>query len=507
MNLDSLSSSLQAKIKKKPLLTILKTKDKSEIFDQYIICENIKIPQNFNGKEIWKDFLNPVFNQGNCGSCWAFASTSCLSNRFNIFAQGQINLILSPAKLVLCDFQGKLVRKKSMGKYDFPHPESELDRLDILNQNYKSHVTRGCYGNTLKDAWRFLYLFGSVSQGCIPYDFDFTHENKLKQIPSVRNYGPLASNQNDYVSYSLSEFKAGRTIPNCQSVTGPINDMCYNYYIGDYHEHNIGTPARFWRCISYYNVPGISTQNGGSPLNVQREIYLRGPVTSGFDVYPDFYQFDATKEIYKWNGIGPKVGGHAVEIVGWGNDNNVEFWWIKNSWGPKWGIQGYFKMIKGINNCGIEENVSAGIPDFFKGVQNNSELQYISKLLSGNNLQLSKRQSIDIGIILPDMKIPVTGGGIDPTNGFTRRVLGRYPGIDFSLNNLLNVSTINQINNAYQINKKKYKLQHKWKTDTKNNKKDNTNIIIVLCIISICLLFLLLYFSENKKTFKNNVKL
>jgi C1A family cysteine protease len=36
------------------------------------------------------------------------------------------------------------------------------------------------------------------------------------------------------------------------------------------------------------------------------------------------------------------VGGHAV--VGVGYDQKQGFIWVRNSWGPTWGLNGYFKM-------------------------------------------------------------------------------------------------------------------------------------------------------------------
>jgi len=44
-------------------------------------------------------------------------------------------------------------------------------------------------------------------------------------------------------------------------------------------------------------------------------------------------------------------GGHAIECVGWGHDNNGEgFWIMKNSWGCNWGDVGYFKQSWAFNS-------------------------------------------------------------------------------------------------------------------------------------------------------------
>jgi len=88
--------------------------------------------------------------------------------------------------------------------------------------------------------------------------------------------------------------------------------------------------------------------------SVQQAIMKAGPVETSFDVYDDFENYKSG--IY--HRVSSKmVGGHAVRIVGWGVDKGVDYWKIANSWNPYWGESGYFRIIRGTNECGIEDSV------------------------------------------------------------------------------------------------------------------------------------------------------
>ena len=72
---------------------------------------------------------------------------------------------------------------------------------------------------------------------------------------------------------------------------------------------------------------------------------------TGFTVYKDFMSYK--KGVYTHE-TGSVMGGHAVKILGWGHDDKsgLDYWICANSWGPKWGEDGYFRIAFG--ECGID---------------------------------------------------------------------------------------------------------------------------------------------------------
>lgn len=62
-------------------------------------------------------------------------------------------------------------------------------------------------------------------------------------------------------------------------------------------------------------------------------------------------------QLYKSGVLTGKCGtnlDHGVLAVGYGTDNGVDYWKVKNSWGPSWGESGYIRIEKSSSDlCGV----------------------------------------------------------------------------------------------------------------------------------------------------------
>jgi len=104
---------------------------------------------------------------------------------------------------------------------------------------------------------------------------------------------------------------------------------------------------------------GASTYSVHGEANMQTELQKNGPFEVAFNVYADFEAYKGGVYQHK---SGSMLGGHAVKVVGWGVDNGTPYWTIANSWNADWGEEGFFRIIRGTNECGIESQGVAGMP-------------------------------------------------------------------------------------------------------------------------------------------------
>ncbi|CAB1119846.1 unnamed protein product [Ectocarpus sp. CCAP 1310/34] len=84
-----------------------------------------------------------------------------------------------------------------------------------------------------------------------------------------------------------------------------------------------------------------------------------GPVSVAFQVAPDFKAYAGGVYDNPSCSTLPEQVNHAVLCVGYGTtEEGVDYWIIKNSWGPEWGLDGFFHMARGKNMCGVADCAS-----------------------------------------------------------------------------------------------------------------------------------------------------
>ncbi|KAL4332290.1 hypothetical protein GQ457_07G045660 [Hibiscus cannabinus] len=91
----------------------------------------------------------------------------------------------------------------------------------------------------------------------------------------------------------------------------------------------------------------------GSEVELKHAVGLVRPVSVAFEVIDDFRFYKSGVYFNDTCGRAPMDVNHAVLAVGYGVENGVPYWLIKNSWGAEWGDNGYFKMEMGKNMCGV----------------------------------------------------------------------------------------------------------------------------------------------------------
>jgi cathepsin B len=176
-----------------------------------------------------------------------------------------------------------------------------------------------------------------------------------------------------YPSFAWSYFK------NTGLVTGGLygdKTTCQPYFLPPCDHHvegshgecpdTVNTPSCVKNCddgnhadYSSDLIKASSAYSVSGEANIRQELFESGPVEASFTVYEDFLAYRSG--VYQ-HVTGSALGGHAVKLIGWGEEDGVKYWLVVNSWNEEWGDNGTFKIRRGTNECGIESSVNAGVP-------------------------------------------------------------------------------------------------------------------------------------------------
>jgi len=121
-------------------------------------------------------------------------------------------------------------------------------------------------------------------------------------------------------------------------------------------------------CKSVSTISSFADVNS-NPKNITDETALMaaiqlGPVSIAIEADQDVFQYYNGGVISSASCGGKTVDDldHGVLLVGYDFDNKtgLDYWLVKNSWGADWGLNGYVKLVRGKNECGL--NWAASYP-------------------------------------------------------------------------------------------------------------------------------------------------
>ncbi|XP_012569587.1 cathepsin B-like protease 2 [Cicer arietinum] len=301
--------------------------------NSHILQESIAKQINQNSGAGWKAAINPRFSNFTVGQFMRLLGVKQTPGNELI----SIPVVTHSKSLKLpknfdartawsqCSTIGRILDQGHCGScWAFGAVESLSDRFCIhLDVNVSLSVNdmvaccgllcgAGCGGGELFAAWLYLTHHGVVTEECDPY-FD----------------------------------EIGCSHPGCEPTyrTPKCVKKCVNENL-------------LWEESKHFSVKAYTLNS--DPQDIMAEVYKNGPVEVSFTVYEDFAHYKSG--VYK-HITGYELGGHAVKLIGWGtSDDGEDYWLLANQWNRNWGDDGYFKIKRGTNECGIEGHVTAGLP-------------------------------------------------------------------------------------------------------------------------------------------------
>jgi len=270
----------------KDLLSQQKSKPRS-----FLQVKPAKLPESFDWTNVSDGaYLEPVMDQGDCGSCYAASSMRMLSAR---------------------------------------HKITEKD-TDALPWSINAPLMCGEYNQGCKGGYPFLMSKWSSDVGLVP--------------ATCMRY----------------DTKGGCKLEcDLDKLEGKRYRATSHRYVGSWY--------------------GNSTEQA-----IMEELVHKGPLVLSFEPADDFMFY--SDGVYQSAGKPGKPieesrpewyrVDHAVLLVGYGEEDGKKYWKLQNSWGEDWGEDGYFRMLRGADESGIEsiavaadviedENKGKLINDFF----------------------------------------------------------------------------------------------------------------------------------------------
>ena len=267
-----------------------------------------------------KKLMAPVQNQHMCGSCWAMALASCMSDCFVVAGKVSWMPKIAPTYLMMT-----IPQRMGNSQCNGGNPAAITLALETLKVADMTCIDYSWCENDIEACTSASAAnhFGST--------LGRTLNSKIPKPPGACYFGgERYMYQIDSGSEALSI--SGNTTPE------RFRDIIKQHLV------EFGPPLAGYAVLKNFITGNFTDPNVNQGVYFDRA-YYPSSISSGQPLA--FSNVNASEANL--------TGLHAVEIVGWGVARSVQYdtdkygdvpyWWAKNSWGANWGnANGYFKM-------------------------------------------------------------------------------------------------------------------------------------------------------------------
>lgn len=280
------------------------------------IVSESTVPDAFDWRE--EGAVNEVKDQGQCGSCWSFATVANIEG-VN-FHENKELVSLSEQQLVDCD--------NSDNGCDGGLPE-QADKWLIAQhvglESEKDYPYEGVAGECRQKEKRERIFVGQ---------FIHVPNSEDDMALALMKYGPLSIG----INAKLMQLYMG-------GIAHPTKEECDPEQL----DHGVVLVA-FGSADTPDDPQKVKKQLEGQYLLKAQGLIKKNP------------EID-------W----AKTGGELLKSSG----KKTKFWTIRNSWGSSWGEQGYYRIIRGTGACGLNQLVTTATEVTKKAVPEDETVVYV----------------------------------------------------------------------------------------------------------------------------------